>query len=258
MSPAHLLQTADPAPFEVYNEGARSPYVIVCDHAGVAIPVRLGSLGLQASDLRRHIASDLGAAELGKLLAARLDAVLIMQAYSRLVIDCNRPPGRPDSVATISEHTVIAGNADLSDEDRRAREDEIFSPYHQRIREELDRRRAHASVLVALHSFTPVYKGVARVFHAGILYGRDARLATPMLAHLRREHDLVVGDNEPYAVSDETDYTVVVHGERRSTVHVELEVRQDLIADSAGRMAWCERLAAALEHGLPHALASGA
>jgi predicted N-formylglutamate amidohydrolase len=247
---ARLLHSDDPAPFQVSNERGRSPFVITCDHAGNALPRQLGSLGIAASELRRHVAYDLGVAELGRALAQRLDACLFTQTYSRLVIDCNRPLGTPDSIVTLSEHTVIHGNLELSTEQRLMREREIFTPYHARIAAELDRRAGVPTVLVALHSFTPSFKDVARAWHGGILYGRDARIAHPMLAYLRREQGLQIGDNEPYAVSDETDYAVVVHGEQRGIPHVELEVRQDLIADAEGCAAWSARLASALEHSV--------
>ncbi len=244
-----LLQSGDPAPFEVVNERAGSRFVICCDHAGRVLPRQLGTLGVSPSELERHIACDLGVAELGRALAQRLDAFLILQTYSRLVIDVNRPPGTPDSIVTLSERTEIPGNVGLSAEQCLAREQAIFWPYHRRIEAELDRRDASA-VLIALHSFTPSYKDVARHWHGGILYGRDVRLAQPMLAYLRREDGLVIGDNEPYAVSEQTDYAAIVHGERRGLPYVEVEVRQDLIADAAGCAAWSERLARALEHSV--------
>ncbi|MDB4974618.1 MAG: N-formylglutamate amidohydrolase [Myxococcaceae bacterium] len=245
-----LLQAGDPAPFEVLNERGRSPFLLTCDHAGCSLPRQLGDLGVAASELRRHIAWDLGVAELGRALALKLDAFLILQTYSRLAIDVNRPLGTPESIVTLSERTAIPGNVDLTEDARRARELAIFVPYHERIEAELERRRrvGGATVLVALHSFTPTFKDVARRWHSGILYGRDARLARPMLAYLQREPGLVVGDNEPYAVSEETDYTVVVHAERRGIPYVEIEVRQDLLADPAGHEAWALRLAGALEH----------
>ncbi|HEY6879873.1 MAG TPA: N-formylglutamate amidohydrolase [Polyangiales bacterium] len=247
---ARLLAADEPAAFEIVNPQGRSPFVITCDHAGAVLPRAVGTLGVAASELRRHIAFDLGAAELGRALAQRLDAFLILQTYSRLVIDVNRPPSTPESIVTLSELTAIPGNVGLTPEQRLAREQEIFGPYHARIEAELQ-RRADAGfpiALVALHSFTPSFKGVARAWHGGILYGRDARLALPVLDQLRREDGLLIGDNEPYSVSDETDYTVITHGERRGLPYVELEVRQDLIADAEGRTAWCDRLAHALEH----------
>ena len=145
----------------------------------------------------------------------------------------------------LSEDTPIPGNRGLDAAGRTARIEAVFRPYHDRIGAALDRRRAlgQPTMLVALHSFTPVYKGVSRPWHVGVLYNRDARLARPFLGLLRAEGDLTVGDNEPYRVTDQTDYTVPVHGERRGLPYLEIEIRQDLIAEPSGQANWAERLA---------------
>ncbi len=249
MTPPSLLTAGDPPPFCVERAAGTSPFVVVCDHAGRALPARLGDLGVAAADLERHIAWDIGIAEVGRKLAARLDAFLITQTYSRLVIDANRPLGSPQSIVTISENTRIPGNEGISEEAAAQRANAIFHPYHERIREELDRRAAQGqpTVLVTLHSFTPVFLTRSRSWHAGVLYNRDARLAHVLLDLLRGEPELVVGDNEPYAASEATDYALVEHGERRGLLNVEIEIRQDLIDHERGQAAWAERLARLLE-----------
>jgi predicted N-formylglutamate amidohydrolase len=240
-----LLDDDEPPPFTVERERGTSPFVLICDHAGRRIPRKLGTLGVAESELERHIAWDIGARGTASRMAEILDAVLIAQTYSRLVIDCNRPPGAPTSITPRSERTDIPGNQDLSPEDASARATEIFAPYHARITAELDRRRALAepTVLISMHSFTPVFHDVARPWHVGMLYNRDVRLAHVLLALIRAEGEFVVGDNEPYSVSDGTDYAIPMHGEKRGLPHVEIEVRQDLIADEAGQRAWAARLA---------------
>jgi predicted N-formylglutamate amidohydrolase len=174
-----------------------------------------------------------------------LDAAVILQNYSRLVIDCNRDPAVPSSIPERSETTEIPGNRGLGEAARAARVETIFRPYHNAIGGALDQRATQGrdSVLVALHSFTPVFKGISRPWHVAVLFNRDPRLAHSLAELLRAEGDLLVGENEPYAVSDLTDYTVPVHGERRGLPHVEIEIRQDLIAAPAGQTAWAERLA---------------
>ena len=243
--PKSLLAADEPAPVTVYNENGPSPFVLVADHAGNAMPRALRRLGVAEAECERHIAWDIGIAGLGGLLADALDATLIQQNYSRLVIDCNRPPGSPASIPEISELTPVPGNVALSEASKAARAREIFRPYHDRIEDELDRRRqaGRPAVLIALHSFTPTFKGVARPWHAAVLYHRDPRFPRRLLALLKEEKGLIVGDNEPYSVSDETDYTIPVHGERRGLPHALVEIRQDLIADESGQRRWARGLA---------------
>lgn len=223
-------------------EEARSPFVIVCDHAGRQLPRALGTLGLSAADLQAHIAWDIGAAGVARRLSLELDAPLFEQRYSRLVIDCNRPLTAPDSIPKESGGTLIPGNERLSIAEANERARAIFMPYHARIRSALAARK-QPFVLIALHSFTPELLGVVRPFHAGVLYDRDSRLAKPLLALLRAEVGLVVGENQPYRASATTDYSIIEHAEARGAPYVELEVRQDLIADEPGQTAWAARLA---------------
>jgi predicted N-formylglutamate amidohydrolase len=252
-----MLHADEPPPFEVINIRGRSPFLLTVDHGSNRIPRALGTLGLSAAVLERHIAWDLGAAAVARELAVRLDAVAFVQNYSRLVIDSNPPLDAPSSIVTVSERTAIPGNRGLSATDAQERARAIFHPYHAAIVAELERRErsSQASVLVTVHSFTPVYMDAARAWHAGVLYQRDARLARPMLELLRAEPGLLVGDNQPYAVSDATDYAVVVYGEQRGLLHVELEMRQDLIAEPPGQQQWAERLARLLPRALEHAAA---
>ena len=252
-SVGQLLSRADPDPVWVGNAGGRSPLLLICDHAGLRIPAALNGLGVSAADMQRHIACDIGVEGLGLRLARELDAVCIGQRYSRLVIDCNREPGTADSIAGYSDGTVIHGNLGLDPAAIDARKKEIFDPYHARITLELDarRERGQACCLILLHSFTPVWGGLARRWHLGLLYNRDARLARSLLATLQQidtgaDSDLIVGDNQPYSGTDGTDYALNHHGEARGLPYVELEIRQDLIIDSAGQAVWASRLAQAL------------
>jgi predicted N-formylglutamate amidohydrolase len=238
-----LLASDEPSPVRVLREQGASDLFLTADHAGRAIPRSLGTLGLPESELVRHIGWDIGIAGVTERLSASLDATAVLQTYSRLVIDCNRDPSVPGSMPEISELTEIPGNRNLTDGQRAARRSAIFDPYHARIRALLDARQAarRRTVYIAMHSFTPVFKGESRAMQVGVLYNRDSRLASILLELLRAEGDLVVGDNAPYAVSDITDYGVPTHAERRGLPHVEIEIRQDLIAETAGQAAWAER-----------------
>lgn len=235
-----LLAPDDPPAFTVDGENGKSPFLFVADHAGRQMPQRLGQLGLADAALERHIAWDIGAGAVACLIGKALGAVVIRQNYSRLVIDCNRVPLTHTSILDVSELTPVPGNVGLSASHELARVREIFKPYHDRIAQELDRRResVRPAVLIAVHSFTPVFKAHARPWHVGVLYNRDARFARILLGLLRREEGLMVGDNEPYSVSDESDYTIPFHGEKRALHHVALEIRQDLITDEAGQQQW--------------------
>jgi predicted N-formylglutamate amidohydrolase len=239
-----LLGVNDTPPVFEQNADGRSPFLFTSDHYGRLIPKPLGDLGLPESELTRHIAWDIGIAGVAERLSKELDAHLIAQRYSRLVVDCNRPPRAASSIPLLSEATTVPGNEGLSREDAELRRRAIFDPYHRRIDEVIDQRMAakRATILVSLHSFTPIYAGVRRPWHIGTLYHRDKTLPPLLLKALRAEGDLVVGDNEPYAVSDETDYTIPVHGEARGLTNSGIELRQDLIADQSGQQQWAERL----------------
>lgn len=240
-----LLAPDEPSPVTIHNADGTSPLLLVADHAGNRIPRVLGDLGVSDEERARHIGWDIGIAGVSRHLADTLDAVLIQQNYSRLVIDCNRPPGVPSSMPEISELTAIPGNIGLSEAQKSARVTEIFRPYHDAIETELNRRlqSGRPVALVAMHSFTPVYKGFVRPWHAGVLYNRDDRFSKRLKAVLEAEGDLTVGDNEPYRVDDLTDYTIPTHGEQRALHHIAIEIRQDLIADEQGEIVWAARLA---------------
>ncbi len=213
------------------------------------VPEKLGNLGLSDVDSRRHIAWDIGAAALGEALAKRLDAMLIRQRYSRLVIDCNRDPARPDAVPEVSDGTPVPANTALTAIERAARVAAIHAPYHDAIAAELARRDAAGAptVVVALHSFTPQMHGFARPWHAGVLYGGgDERFARAALVRLTAALDVPVGDNQPYAM-DGIDHTVPLHcfaaAEGTGRAYVEFEVRQDLLGDAAAVGKWADILA---------------
>jgi predicted N-formylglutamate amidohydrolase len=244
-----LLGAGEPPPFIELGRQGRSNFVIVVDHASQRIPRRLGDLGLPAAELQRHIAWDIGALGVARRMAATLDAPLVAQNYSRLVIDCNRDPKVATSIPVLGESIKIPGNIGLGADEVAARRAEIFDPYHDHVSALLEERQAagRATILVAQHSMTNLFKGVCREMHAAVLYNRDRRFAGLVLDALRREPSVVVGDNQPYFVSDETDYTIPRHGESRGLPHVELEIRQDLITDESGQEEWAGRICRVLQ-----------
>jgi predicted N-formylglutamate amidohydrolase len=183
------------------RESGISPFVFLCDHSGRRIPARLNDLDMSQDDLKRHIAWDVGIEGVGRELSSHFDACLIMQPYSRLVIDCNRRPGSETSILAVSDSTRIPGNQHLSADDIAMRVREIFDPYHRKISSHLDGRRdaGRPTILVSLHSFTPVYADIPRPWHAGVLYNRNPDVSLAMFKLLDAQRDIVVGNNEPYS-----------------------------------------------------------
>ncbi len=245
-----LLGEGDVGPVGIERPRGASPFLMVCDHAGNRIPRRLSDLGLPQEHLARHIGWDLGALGVALRLSQQLDATLIHQRYSRLVIDCNRPIEAETSIPKVSDGTVIPGNASLAPADSALRVGEIYSPYHDAIVAALEQRAAarRLTILVAMHSFTPQLEArpAPRPWQIGVLFNRDSRLGLALVETLRREGDLQVGVNEPYSVSDLSDYAIPVHGEQRGLPHVMIELRQDLIASPDQQAGWALRLARTL------------
>lgn len=252
------MNSLDPdeiSPFVVENSGAGSPFLLIGDHAGVAIPRALGDLGLPPRELQRHIACDIGIEGMGGLLAKALNATFIRQTYSRLVIDCNRAPGWEDSIPAVSDGTVVPANRSLSSAEAAARRDLIFQPYHDAIDAALEARAASGlrTVLISLHSFTPVMRGAARPWTYGVLHEGNSPYSRAVLGQLRAGFgEAVIGDNEPYSLSSETDYSVPAHALSHGLDYLEIEVRQDLISGSDGQA----QVASVLAEVLPAALAA--
>src|SRR3954453_10887711 len=165
-----LLSADDPPPVRVLRANGASDFFLTADHAGRAVPRALGDLGVSAAEMERHIAWDIGIAGVTERLSERLDATAVLQVYSRLVVDCNRDPSWPTAMPEISEHTPIPGNIGLTPEQKQARAAAIFTPYHARIEALLNARAGRRSVLVAMHSFTPRFKGESRAMHVGVLF----------------------------------------------------------------------------------------
>lgn len=240
-----LLDECDPPPVLVFHEAGAARVLLIGDHAGNAIPASLGDLGLSTPDRGRHIALDLGVEALGRELATTLDCTFIYQPFSRLVIDCNRDPKSPTSILETSDGTPIPGNSRLDPATREERRVAIHEPYHQRIALEIGRLRAPGAcpVLIALHSFTPVFGAQRRPWQIGILHDRgETSLSLAMLKRLRQEGSLAVGDNEPYRM-DVTDYTIPRHAHPNAAPYLEVEFRQDLLAAGDGVRQWAIRFA---------------
>ena len=247
------IEPDEPPAREVVNPGGRCRVILTCDHASARIPRRLGTLGVRSADLRRHIAWDVGAATVARQLSERLDAPLVLSGYSRLVVDCNRPLSAPDAFATRSEDVDIPGNAGLDEDERRARADHFYWPFHDAIDALVTERSAGTvPILVAVHSFTPVYHDRPRPWDAGLLYRNDRRLAGLTLRWLRAGGTLHVGENVPYRMTIDGDFTIPVHAERRGLPGMLVEIRQDHLGTRSGAAEWAERLGTMLRAVLDH------
>ncbi len=229
-------------PVAVENSSGKGSVLLVCEHASQTLPARFGTLGLGSDLLQSHIAWDPGALAVSRLLSESLDATLVYQRYSRLVYDCNRPPESPSAMPVVSEIYDIPGNADLSDADRYARTSALYIPFHDRISQLVAAR--DQTVLVTIHSFTPVYHGKPRTVEIGILHDADTRLADAMLAHAGGS-SFKVERNAPYGPEDGVTHTLRLHALPSGLLNVMIEVRNDLIQDEKG-----QRAAADFLHGL--------
>lgn len=248
MTPANTATSDWPPAVEVLNEAGRSPFILICEHASNYIPGEYESLGLDEKDRLRHIAWDIGAAELTRALSKRLDAAAFLGGYSRLLIDLNRPLHVADSIPLRSEATDIPGNRALSRSERERRAELIFHPFQDGLRAHIDQRAADGrrSILIGVHSFTPVYLGQPRSWHTGVLFDKAEALGQALITQLSRDPLLNVGANVPYTVSAEADYAMVVHGDLLGNPAALIEIRNDLIDNAAGVADWTDRLAQAL------------
>jgi predicted N-formylglutamate amidohydrolase len=241
---AHFIAAQSDDAFTVLPGRADAGLVLVCDHASNALPPDYGTLGLDPSQLQRHIAYDIGAEAVTRRLATDLGVPAVLTRYSRLLIDPNRGEDDPTLVMRLSDGAIVPGNRHIDQAERLRRLARYHRPYHDAIGRVLDRCTATglAPAVLAIHSFTESWKGVPRPWAASILWADDRRLAGPLLDALGGEHDLIIGENEPYPGQYEGD-TMWRHGTCRGLPHAIIEIRQDLIRDTNGQHGWSDRLA---------------
>ncbi|MFQ5959147.1 MAG: N-formylglutamate amidohydrolase [Alphaproteobacteria bacterium] len=244
-----LLGPDDPAPFEVVNGEGRARAVLFCDHASRAVPKALDNLGLDESLLERHIGWDIGAGDVTRRLAALIDAPAVLAGFSRLVIDCNRPPDSPDSIPRVSDGVAVPGNAGVDEAAARGRAGACFWPYHDAVDETITgvgERFGGPPMVISMHSFTPVMDGFERPWHVSVLSDRDAHAARALIDALAADPAICVGDNQPYSGRVPVPYSIPTHAAAPGRPHVTIEIRQDLIDTHHGAEAWANIVAAAL------------
>lgn len=230
-----LLTASEPSPFYVVNPLSEEPILLVCDHASCRFPRALGDMGLDPFARRCHLAIDIGAGKLTELIARRLGLTAVIAQYSRLVIDCNRELMDPGAFLEYGDGILVPGNRNLTQEQKDARAEAIYWPYHRAIDEQVARLRSVGPkpAFISLHSFTPVLNGIAREVQMGVLWDKDARLSDIFIEEFRAA-GFLTGDNEPYSGRAPQDFTIDHHAEGIELPHVGIEVRQDLIDDIAG------------------------
>lgn len=239
------LASREPAAYELINAGGKSDVVLLCDHASNRIPLQLGNLGISQQQMNSHIALDLGAADVARYLSSLLDAPLILSNYSRLVIDCNRQPESNGSIVHSNDGIAIPGNLGLTAAQCLQRRQLFFDPYHEAINKLLLDRAGHTACLLSIHSFTPFLFGADRPWHIGVCYEDDSVYAAQWLTALRSQLEVPVGDNQPYSIEADVDYTLPFHGRAHAIDAVMLEIRQDQISHAAGAKRWSEIIARA-------------
>lgn len=252
LAETRLLSEADGDPVAIDNPQGRGDVLLVCEHASRRVPAAFGTMGLSEEALASHIAWDPGALAVSRLMARQLDATLIHQQFSRLIYDCNRPPDSPGAIRDTSEIYRIPGNENLSDAEKAARANAIYFPFQSRISDEIAARtaRGQATVLVTVHSFTPVYFGAQRDVEIGILHDKDNRLADRMLAAAADTNLYRVERNEPYGPADGVTHTLKLHAQPAGLLNVMIEIRNDLIETEIGQGVAADFLSGLLRESL--------
>jgi predicted N-formylglutamate amidohydrolase len=243
LNPTETGPIAQRASFEVLSGEVDGGFLILVDHATNYIPPEYLSLGLPAEELERHIAFDVGAGPLARSLSERFRAPAVLTRFSRLLIDANRGEDDPTLIMRISDRTIVPGNIEVDPAERERRLTRFHRPYHREVERMIDEMigTGNSPAILSIHSYTPIWRGAKRPWHAGVLWDQDPRLASPLLAELSAEHGLRVGDNEPYVGWLKND-TMYRHATRRGLAHVLLEIRNDLIETPAGVLEWADRL----------------
>lgn len=249
-----LLGPGDPPPFTILNAQGASGVVLLCDHASNAIPAALGDLGLDEAARSRHIAWDIGAADVVRHLAEILEAPAVLSGFSRLVVDCNRSHDDPTAMRQISDGTIVPGNRGLDATDKSLRTEGCYWPYHRAVTGLIDEvsERCATPAIVSIHTCTPVMKDFERPWHIGVLSSHDRRMANLLIAELERDSTLCIGDNQPYSGLDPHGYTIETHALPQGRPNVLLEIRQDLVDTHHGALHWAELVGKALANVLGH------
>ena len=224
-------QTGSPAA-TVVNHSGKSKIVLVCEHASKHLPSAFGDLGLTEEAKKSHAAWDIGAQAVAEYLSQKMDATLVLGSVSRLIYDCNRAPSAQDAIPTQSERFFIPGNRHLTDEEKNKRIGQVYKPFHSTVAHAID-RAGPGTILVTVHSFTPIYNGVERHTEVGLIYYRNCQLAKAMCDNAKHFFAWNIELNEPYSERDGVTHMLERHGTANDQFHVMIEIRNDLIKATA-------------------------
>lgn len=239
-----LVLTERTAAYEVWDApGGTAPVVVSCEHASAELPDGWSWPEEDRWLLGTHWSYDIGAADLARDLAAALGCPAVLAGFSRLLIDPNRDLDKPTLYRLTAEGRPIHLNAGLTDAERARRLDTLYRPYHRRLSEAVAARPG--ALLVAMHTFTPVYEGEARHLEVGVLFDHDEALGVH-IADALAAGGLHVRLNEPYSGRHGMMFAAQSHADAHGRAAVELEVRQDL----AGSPPWRRRFTGALARAL--------
>ncbi len=243
---------SEEAAAQVENIDGKSDVVLVCEHAGRQLPQFLGSLGIDNKLMSAHIAWDIGVAGMAGTMSTELNAPLVLQRYSRLVYDCNRSFDEVDAIAEVSDEVIIPENQNLSKAQRQHRYDVVYQPFYEAINNIIESRtrQGRRSVIVTVHSFTPIFKGQQRNVELGVIHDSDTRLADAVLLQAQRDQGYYAARNRPYSAEDGVTHTLITHGIKNNLPNLMFEVRNDLIADAESQQQWGQRLSRLLSAAL--------
>lgn len=245
-----LIGPDDPPPIELLNPDGAPQLLLLCDHASRSFPAAMNQLGLDNMALDRHIAWDIGAGQVTRLLAQRFGAPAVLAGYSRLIVDYNRKLDDPTAFPEVSDGIVVPGNQGLSEEDKILRVISFYEPYHDAVALRIQHALGAGAVpaVISIHSFTPTFAGRSRHWKIGVLWDTDPRIPVPFISGMRASVGAdCVGDNEPYSGRDPHDFTIDNHAETRGLPHMSIEIRQNLIDSEEGTVEWARLIGDALE-----------
>jgi predicted N-formylglutamate amidohydrolase len=229
--------------FEIVRSGTKAGVLVTCEHASQRLPEPWSWSARDRRWVGTHWAYDLGAAELAREYAAAISGTAVLARFSRLLADPNRPEDSETLFRATAEGEVVELNAAIDPAEREIRLDGYYRPFHEAVDREV--AASHAPILLAMHTFTPLYEGTPRSLEIGVLFDREEALAASLLDAFRAA-GWSAEPNEPYSGRAGLIHVVERHAKTHGRRAIELEVRQDLAVEPAFRARFVSVLAGVL------------